>query len=134
MKSAMEMMREVHEVESRKQREKSRYKEEMENARKCILTLTLWEKYILLPRFKRQLENECDPMLHGGQYYVHPFLCGLHYKDWNERWIRYGAFLLEESGYLNVEAVYDAVSDHFYIRATLPKTVAQQVLFGKSNR
>lgn len=130
MKDALQAVREVEEYERKKRIAKSQYQEMLNNARKGQLDLTTWEKYITLPKFKKQLEQECRPMEHKGEYYVHPFLCGVHSGRWDAKWINYGAFLLEQLGYLDIE-VHVGIVKELYLRARCPKTQAEQILFSK---
>lgn len=124
------MVKEVEAHEAKKRAIKSAYQTILENARKGQLDLTWWERHITLRKFKNQLQEECRPMLHEGKYYIHPFLCGTHRDRWDQRWINYGAFILEQLGYIEVQTHIGIVGEP-YIRATLPRSLAEQILFSK---
>lgn len=128
MKSAFDMVKEVEAHEAKKRVAKSVYKTMLENARRGQLELTWWERHVTMRNFKKQLQKECRPMLHEGKYYVHPFLCGVHRDKWDQRWINYGAYLLEQLGYIQVETHLGIVGEP-YIRAILPQSLAEQILF-----
>lgn len=130
MKNALQAVREVEEYERKKQAARTEREQIVENARNGVMTFTFWEKYVTLPKFIKQLELECRPTEYKGQYYVHPFLCGVHSGRWDDRWINYGAFLLEQSGYLDVE-IHVGIVRELYLRARCPKSAAEQILFSK---
>lgn len=130
MKNALEMARTVQEYERKKQAAKDKYKQDIENARRGIVDMSWWERNIKLPRFKKQLQAECQPSSYGNEYYVLPFFTGKNNGRWSEHWLNYGAYLLEQNGYLNVKVKHDGIVG-FYLYATLPKTPAEQILFSK---
>jgi hypothetical protein len=131
MKSALDMMKAIKDYEDKKRLKEKQIQQDIFDARRGIVKMSLWEKYITLPKFKRQLQQECNnPSEYDGVYRVYCFTCGINSRTWSLHWLSYGAFLLEQLGYINVEVPFDTISEHHYITAQLPKTTAERILYG----
>lgn len=128
MKNALEMVREVQEYERKKAEEKARVSQDILEARNGYIKLSLWEKLITMPRFKKLLAKETHIYKSDGIYKVYNTL-GSRY-GYSRKWINYGAHLMEQQGYLEVK-VYSDICGRPEITATCPRSTAEQVLFSK---
>jgi hypothetical protein len=129
MKLALELSNKLHrEIEEKRIKRDCREKE-IADARKGILKSSFWEKWITIPRLKRNLKKNIYVYYCGGEYNweLSPYHLSL-----DRRGINYVCYLLESEGFLNIEILEDARYPILTkIRGTLPKTVAELILYGQ---
>lgn len=128
MKNALQAVREVEEYERKKAQQRAKQSQDILDARNGYIEMSLWEKFVTLPRFKNLLQKETHLYKHEGTYRVYNTL-GSRY-GYDRKWISYGAYLMEQQGYLDVQVVSD-VCGRPEITAKCPRSTAEQVLFSK---